>query len=110
MSDKQSIEETKESVTELAVIDENAIREKIYVVRGVQVMLDFEVAEIYGYETKSFNRQVKNNAAKFEGDEFMFQLTKQEFDDILRCKNSTSSWGGARYLPHAFTEQGYICR
>lgn len=88
---------------EIAVIDEQSIRDKIYVVRGMQVMLDFELAEIYGYETKNFNRQVKNNAGKFEGDDFMFQLTKDEFEEILRCKNSTSSWGGTRYSPYAFT-------
>ena len=69
-------------------------------------MLDFELAEIYGYETKNFNRQVINNSAKFEGEDFMFRLTKLEFDEILRCKNFTSSWGGSRYLPYAFTEQG----
>lgn len=51
------------------------------------------------------NRQVKNNKAKFEGDDFMFQLTKDEWEN-LRCKNFTSSWGGSRYLPLAFTEQG----
>ena len=59
----------------IAVINESAIRERIYIVRGVRVMLDFELAEIYGYETKNFNRQVKNNAERFEGDEFMFRLT-----------------------------------
>ena len=91
---------------EIYVIDEQTIRDKIYMVRGVYVMLDFELADIYGYETKNFNRQVKNNAKKFDGDDFMFQLTKDEFDEILRCKNFTSSWGGTRYLPYAFTEQG----
>ncbi len=95
-----------ETNTEIAVIDERAIRNRIYEIRGVKVMLDFELAEIYGYETKNFNRQVKNNAAKFEGDAFMFQLTKEEFSTILRCKNFTSGWGGTRYLPYAFTEQG----
>ncbi len=68
--------------------------------------VDFELAEIYGYETKNFNRQVKNNAKRFEGDDFMFQLTQDEFKEILRCKNFTSSWGGTRYLPFCFTEQG----
>ena len=92
--------------TEIAIIDERIIRDKIYEVRGVKVMLDFELAEIYGYETRNFNRQIKNNAERFEGDEFMFQLTKTEFAEILRCKNFTSNWGGTRYLPHAFTEQG----
>ena len=80
----------------------------IYCVRGVRVMLDMDLAKIYGYSTKDFNRQVKNNIEKFEQD-FMFQLTDEECE-ILRCKNSTSSWGGRRYSPYAFTEQGiYIC-
>ena len=57
-------------------------------------MLDFELAEIYGYETKNFNRQVKNNAEKFEGEDFMFQLTDEEMVELSRCKNFTSSWGG----------------
>jgi hypothetical protein len=77
-------------------------------------MLDFELAEIYGYETKYFNRQVKNNAEKFEDDDFMFQLTRAEVDELVRCKNFTSraeslfkgQSGGSRYLPYAFTEQG----
>ena len=99
----QNKEEQKE---EIAIIDEQTIHDKIYVVRGVQVMLDFELAEIYGYETKNFNRQVKNNAEKFDGEDFMFQMTKDETEEILRCKNFTSRWGGARYLPYAFTEQG----
>ena len=76
----------------------------IYYVRGVRVMLDMDLAKIYGYSTKDFNRQVKNNIEKFEKD-FMFQLTDEECE-ILRCKNSTSSWGGRRYNPYAFTEQG----
>lgn len=89
----------------LAIVSEETIQSKIYNVRGYQVMLDVDLAEIYGYETKNFNRQVKNNMAKFEGDDFMFQLTKDEWEN-LRCKNFTSSWGGSRYLPLAFTEQG----
>ena len=90
--------------TEIAIVDERAIREKIYVVRGVKVMLDFELAEYYGYTTKAFNQQVKNNIAKFD-DDFRFRLTKEEFRN-LRSKNLTSSWGGARYLPWAFSEGG----
>ena len=94
--------------TEIATVEvtEELLREKLYEVRGVKVMLDADLAEIYGYETKNFNRQVKNNAKKFASDEFMFRLTKTEFDEILRCKNYTSSWGGSRYTPYAFTEQG----
>ena len=81
------------------------IENKILVIRGQQVMLDRDLAEIYGYETKNFNRQVRNNIDKFDED-FMFQLTKDEEDIILRCKKFTSSWGGTRYKPYAFTEQG----
>ena len=75
---------------EIAIIDERTIRDKIYVVRGVQVMLDFELAEIYGYTTSAFNRQVKNNAAKFEGEGFMFQLTREEAEELSRCNNYIS--------------------
>ena len=68
-------------------------------------MLDFELAEIYGYDTKRFNEQVKNNIDKFPT-RYMFRLSNEEVDSILRSKKSTSSWGGNRYLPYAFTEQG----
>ena len=94
-----------EENTEVFVITEHSLQDKIYTIRGQKVMLDFELAEIYGYETKNFNRQVKNNQQKFEGEDFMFQLTKDEWEN-LRCKKFTSSWGGLRYLPIAFTEQG----
>lgn len=74
----------------------------IYNIRGVRVMLDMDLAQIYGYSTKDFNRQVQNNIEKFEQD-FMFQLSDEECE-ILRCKNSTSSWGGRRwsYLPSSY--------
>ena len=90
---------------EIVIVDDKTIQEKIYFIRGQKVMLDADLAEIYGYETKNFNRQVKNKFEKFEGEDFMFQLTENEFEN-LRCKNFTSSWGGSRYLPNAFTEQG----
>lgn len=102
MSDK---DRAKETDTEFAVIDGRTLRDKIYIVRGVQVMLDFELAGIYGYSTTAFNQQVKNNAEKFEGEDFMFQLTKDEFQNLI-SKNLTSSWGGRRKLPKAFTESG----
>lgn len=95
----------KKNKFEIVEINETTLQSKIYLVRGQKVMLDVDLAEIYGYETKNFNRQVKNNKAKFEGDDFMFQLTKDEWEN-LRCNNFTSSWGGSRYLPLAFTEQG----
>lgn len=86
-------------------IDESTLQSKIYTIRGQPVMLDFDLAKIYGYETKNFNRQIKNNHSRFEGEDFMFQLTETEYEN-LRCIFFTSSWGGKRYLPYAFTEQG----
>ena len=67
-------------------------------------MIDADLADIYGYTTKNFNRQVKNNIERFD-DDFRFQLTDTEVEN-LRCKNCTSSWGGVRYNPYAFTELG----
>ena len=86
------------------IIDAETIKEKIYNIRNQKVMLDFELAEIYGYTTARFNEQVKNNIEKFD-DDFMFRLTADEFKNLM-SKNSTSSWGGRRKLPYAFTEQG----
>ncbi len=105
MSDENTKVVDEKEKQKIILINEETIQSKIYIVRGQKVMLDVDLAEIYGYETKNFNRQVKNNKTKFEGDDFMFQLTKDEWDN-LRCKNFTSSWGGSRYLPLAFTEQG----
>ena len=96
---------------DLIIINEENIKDKIYEIRGQKVMLDFELAKIYGYETRYFNRQVNNNNDRFPS-EFRFQLTKKEVEELVRCKNFTSrSWehsneGGRRYLPYAFTEQG----
>ena len=89
---------------EIVVIEEDTIKSRIYDIRGQKVMLDFELAEIYGYTTTRFNEQVKNNSEKFD-DDFMFQLTKSEFENLI-SKKSTSSWGGRRKLSYAFTEQG----
>lgn len=89
---------------EIVVINEDTIKNRIYYIRNQKVMLDFELAEIYGYTTTRFNEQVKNNSEKFD-DDFMFQLTKLEFENLI-SKKSTSSWGGRRKLPYAFTEQG----
>lgn len=86
------------------IITEEVLEDKIYIIRGQKVMLDFELAEIYGYTTTKFNQQVKNNIEKFDND-FMFELTKEEFKDLM-SKNLTSSWGGRRKIPKAFTEQG----
>ena len=100
-----------EEKKEIILIDEELLRSKIYEVRGQKVMLDVDLAEIYGYETKNFNRQVKNNKEKFKGDDFMFQLTKDELDAVLRCKNCTLNKGDGqgkhvKYNPYVFTEQG----
>jgi phage regulator Rha-like protein len=86
---------------------EESIREKIYSIRGFQVMLDRDLAELYGVETKQLKRSVNRNVSRFP-EEFMFVLTEAEFISIynLRCQNGTSSWGGTRYSPYAFTEQG----
>ena len=93
---------------EIMIVDERSIKDKIYEVRGMKVMLDFELAEIYGYSTTAFNQQVKNNLVKFEGDDFCFYLTPDEFRELknLISKNLTSSWGGRRKPPRAFTESG----
>lgn len=87
------------------IVDESLLRNKIYIIRGQRVMLDFDLAEIYGYTTKTFNQQVRRNLDKFP-DDFIFQLTQEEKTIILRSQIVTSSWGGSRYLPYAFTEQG----
>ena len=79
------------------------IQNLIYVIRGQRVMLDFDLANIYQVETKYLKRQVRRNMERFEGDDFMFEVTQEE---ILRCQNVTSSWGGSRYNAFAFTEIG----
>ena len=94
----------EEEKQEIMLINEENIKEKIYVIRGQKVMLDFELAELYGYTTMRFNEQIKNNIEKFDED-FMFQLTKDEFDNLI-SKKSISSWGGRRKCPKVFTEQG----
>ena len=86
--DEKEGEDEKEN-QEIILINKETIQSKIYIVRGQKVMLDFELAEIYGYTTTKFNQQVKNNIEKFDED-FMFQLTKEEYQEILRCKNCTA--------------------
>ncbi len=89
------------------------IESLIYEIRGVKVMLDFDLARIYGYTTKAFNQQVQRNIDKFPS-RYKFQLTKEEITILARSQNVTSrknnifegNSGGTRYLPYAFTEQG----
>ena len=80
------------------------IQSKIYEIRGIRVLLDFDLAEMYQVETKNLKRAVRRNIERFPED-FMFELTDSENED-LRCNFGTSSWGGSRYPPFAFTEQG----
>ncbi|WNO79461.1 ORF6N domain-containing protein [Streptococcus suis] len=95
---------------EIVVINEDTIKNRIYYIRNQKVMLDFELAEIYGYSTKRFNEQVKRNNEKFD-DDFMFQLTDEEVSELSRSQNATLNRGEGRgsnikYNPYAFTEQG----
>ncbi len=109
-----------EEKTEVLSVDN--IYNRVYFIRGQQVMLDSDLAEIYGYEVKRLNEQVKRNIARFPED-FMFQLTEEEDENLksqiatsslennsdaenLKSQFVTSSWGGKRKLPYAFTEQG----
>jgi len=86
------------------LIPDERIIDKIFLIRGQKVMLDRDLAELYGLDTKVLKQQVRRNLDRFPGD-FMFELTENEFT-ILRSQIVTSSWGGIRYLPMVFTEQG----
>lgn len=96
---------------EIVIITEEQMENLIYVIRGQKVMLDADLAKIYGYSTKAFNQQVKNNINKFD-DDFMFQVTREEIELCLRSKKLTLNKNGnlqgqhIKYLPYAFTEQG----
>jgi len=93
------VQDKMKDIAEISII-----RSKIHEIRGQKVMLDFDLAEMYQVETKVLNQSVKRNVKRFPND-FMFQLTNEEFK-ILRSQIVTSSWGGVRYQPYAFTEQG----
>lgn len=86
------------------VIPDEIITSKIYLIRDKKVMLDKDIAELYDVETRVLNQAVTRNKERFPED-FMFQLSKKEFE-ILKSQIVTSSWGGTRKLPFAFTEQG----
>ena len=85
-------------------LNPTAIESLIYEIRGQKVMLDRDLAKMYGVETKVLNQAVKRNMKRFPED-FMFQLTPEEYE-ILKSQFVTSSWGGTRKLPYVFTEQG----
>ena len=86
------------------IVTTSEIVEKIYVVRGMKVMLDKDLAEMYGVETRVLNQAVRRNLSRFPFD-FMFRLTEDEFKNLI-SQNVISNWGGIRKMPFAFTEQG----
>jgi len=88
------------------IIPVHVITNKIYLIRDQKVMIDGDLSELYGIETKRLNEQVKRNIERFP-DDFMFQLTKEEFEN-LKSQFATSSWGGRRKMPYAFTEHGVL--
>ena len=90
----------------LAIIADDIVVNKIYVIRNQKVMLDSDLAELYGVETKRLNEQVGRNIDRFPED-FMFQLSEMEWND-LKSQFATSSWGGRRKLPFVFTEHGVL--
>ena len=83
------------------------INNKIYIIRNQKVMLDFDLAFLYQIETKVLKQAVKRNVERFP-DDFMFELTKEEFDN-LRSQFVTSSYGGTRYMPFAFQSKALPC-
>lgn len=90
----------------VSIIPNEIIENKIYFIRNQKVMLDFDLAILYQVETKRINEQVKRNLSKFP-EHFMFQLNINEYEN-LKSQNATSSWGGSRKLPYAFTEHGIL--
>ena len=88
-NEKNEVNSVEEIDKDVLVISKEAIRERTYIVRNQKVMFDFDLAEIYGYETKNLNRQVKNKIKKFLGEDFMFELTDEEVEELSRCKNFT---------------------
>ncbi|WP_409417740.1 ORF6N domain-containing protein [Flavobacterium sp. PS2] len=89
-----------------SLLSEETISNKIYFIRNQKVMLAFDLAMLYDVQTKRLNEQVKRNSSRFPED-FMFQLTESEFEN-LKSQIATSSWGGSRTLPFAFTEHGIL--
>ena len=95
---------THKKSTSTALIPQEIIERKIFLIRGKKVMFDRDLAELYGVTTKRLNEQVKRNVERFPAD-FMYLLTREEVAN-LRSQFATSSYGGRRYLPYAFTEHG----
>lgn len=97
-------EEKKEEIAVIEITEEY-MKERIYEIRGQRVILDSDLSEIYGYTTKAFNQQVKNNIEKFDED-FMFELTDDEVEDLRSNFLTANLNSKSRYNPHVFTEQG----
>ncbi len=88
------------------IVPQEMIQQKIFLIRGHKVMLDSDLAQLYQVETKALNRAVRRNIDRFP-DDFMFELTKEEYKDFLRCQFGTLKRGKhSKYFPNAFTEQG----
>ena len=101
----KSIAKAEETSAQIVVAEEECnIQNLIRIVGGVQVILDRDIARLYGVETGALNRQIKRNQERFPKD-FMFRLSADEWEN-LKCQNGISSWGGDRQLPYAFTENG----
>ena len=93
---------------DIQILDKQTIESMIYTIRGQKVMLDFDLARIYGYSTKAFNQQVKNNIEKFLN-RYRFKLNEEETSNFSRSKNLTlknERGKNFKYYPYAFTEQG----
>ena len=114
MKNEKSAENAAKNNTKISTKNQlslNSIRNKVYIIRGVQVMLDFDLAEIYGYEVKRLNEQVSRNISRFPSD-FMFRLSSDEVEflksQIATAKNDKKKdkRGGRQNAPYAFTEQG----
>ena len=89
-----------------SIIPAERIEQKIYFIRSQKVMFDSDLAELYGVETKQLKRQVRRNIRRFP-DDFMFEMTRDEYREYLRCQNGTLKKGQhSKYLPYAFTENG----
>ena len=101
---------TASNIMENSILKQTAIESLIYEIRGQKVMLDFDLAELYQVETKRLKESVRRNIERFEGDDFMFELTSEEYNSLiisLRSQIATSNErGGRRHMPFAFTEQG----
>ena len=100
MADSKELENT-------SIILLNSIEKRILTIRGLKVMLDADLAELYGVTTKRLNEQVKRNRGRFSGD-FMFRLTEQEKQEVVANCDHLSRLKYSKYLPHVFTEHGAI--